>query len=358
MFTTKGIAGDDALNALIASIRSLNSAIPFAGACAGILTYFAYNGTVFGGIVPVSGATKVLWSRLWQEENEYSSLQNFQDMLLSPHLGSSELLVAIEVSAYTFVVGWFVRRSRSREDHRLLSFLIGISSLGIGHLAQFMYAVLLMHPQVVAYTSWYYVPTYLMMTLIVPVRCFVAVYFICRFVAPQLPRVAGITSWVIVCGVGAILISNNDELFQPYRFVDSRRDDLSLERYSWNMSTLLGLQVMNDLLRERSIISSGDAGVIGYFSRFPVVELGGLVNSYDYFHKAKGTPWKHIGLLESIYRAFGITHFSNFMRREENLGTRLYESSPFSGDESALKIMESPWAPPGEGDPPAGSGSG
>lgn len=341
------------LNTLIASIRSLNSAIPFAGACVGILTYFAYNGTVFGGIVPVSGATKVLWSRWLQEENGYSFLQNFQDMLLSPHVGSSELLVALEASAYTFVVGWFVRRSRSREDYRLLSFLIGIFSLGIGHLAHFMYAVLLMHPQVLIYPSWYYVPAYLMMTLIVPVRCFVAVYFIRRFVAPQSSRVAGIASWAVVCGVGAIFISNNDELFQPYRFVDSRRDDLSLERHSWNMHALLGLQVMNDLLPERSIIGSGDAGVIGYFSRFPVVELGGLVNSYDYFHKAKGTPWNHVGLLESIYKDFGITHFSNFMRLEQNLGTLLYEGSPFNGGELAFKTAESPWTPPGEGDLPS-----
>ena len=115
------------------------------------------------------------------------------------------------------------------------------------------------------------------------------------------------------------------------------------------MSALFGLQVMNDLLPEGSIIGSGDAGVIGYFSRFPVVELGGLVNSYDYFHTAKGTPWNHVGSLTPIYKALGITHFSNFMRRRDSPGNLLYEGFSLSDKSLVFKITEAPWAPSRKG---------
>ena len=33
--------------------------IPLIGAIAGILVYFGYNGLVFGGVLPVSGAAKL-----------------------------------------------------------------------------------------------------------------------------------------------------------------------------------------------------------------------------------------------------------------------------------------------------------
>ena len=35
------------------------------------------------------------------------------------------------------------------------------------------------------------------------------------------------------------------------------------------------------------MVGSWDSGVIGYFSRFPVVNLDGLVNSYDYLRAQK-----------------------------------------------------------------------
>ena len=49
------------------SLLALYSAAPLFGALAGVLVYFAWNGIVFGGIVPVSGATKQFWSQIrWE----------------------------------------------------------------------------------------------------------------------------------------------------------------------------------------------------------------------------------------------------------------------------------------------------
>ncbi len=72
---------------------------------------------------------------------------------------------------------------------------------------------------------------------------------------------------------------------------------------------------MNRLLPEDSVIGSWDAGRIGYFSHFPVVNLDGLVNSYEYFHKRYLKSKNPFSTLDeenmAIYRALGITHFAN-----------------------------------------------
>ena len=108
--------------------------------------YFAYNRLVFGGIVPVSGAVKQMWSqRSWEREGGYNFVQNFRDVLQTPAF-DYELLVALEVCAYVVLVWWFSGRSRSRKDWLLLAFLVGVFGLAAGHMAQFAHAVLTTHP--------------------------------------------------------------------------------------------------------------------------------------------------------------------------------------------------------------------
>ena len=67
----------------------------------------------------------------------------------------------------------------------------------------------------------------------------------------------------------------------------------------------MGTLIMDRLLPEDSVIGSRSAGVIGYFSRFPVVNLDGLVNSHDYMRAlAKGTR-------ATSWRKYGITRYAN-----------------------------------------------
>ena len=336
------------LGAFISSLSSLKSLIPFAGACAGILVYFVYNGVVFGGLVPVSGVAKLISSQHRWANSEYSFLQNFQDMMQRLAVGPSEFLAAMEVCAYILVVWWFGRRSRRREDDLLLGFLVGVFSLGVGHLAQFMYAVLLMHPDVHVYSEWYYVPAYLLMALIVPVRCYVIVYFIRRLTFPKWHGVANVAS-VGVLVIGMIVTFWKVNFTEPYLFVDQRSQSLGI---NWHVAGYAGARVMNRLLPEGSIVGSWDAGNIGYFSRFPVVELGGLVNSYEYLRSADRA---------SLHRSYGITHFANGLpvkRPFSPSGKAVFEGISFiAGNggnyEFKLRFADPPWASSSEIDPAA-----
>ena len=331
----------------ISSLSSLRSVIPFAGACAGISTYFVYNGVVFGGLVPVSGAAKLIWSQNYWTNSEYSFLQNFQDMMQRLAVGPSEFLAALEVCAYILVVWWFGRRSRRREDDLLLGFLVGVFSLGVGHLGQFMYAVLFMHPDVHAYSHWYYVPGYMLMALIVPVRCWVIVYCLRCLIASKWHQMANVAS-VGVLVIGMVVMFWKVNFTEPYLLVDQRSQSLGI---NWHVAGYAGTRVMNRILPEGSIVGSQDAGNIGYFSRFPVVEQVGLVNSYEYLRSADQA---------SLLRSYGITHFANGLPVEEpfsSSGKAVFEGVPFSSwdgnYEFKLRFADPPWASSSEIDPAA-----
>ncbi len=342
-----GGGGVWSLGVFISSLSSLRSVIPFAGACAGILSYFAYNGVVFGGLVPVSGAAKLIWSQNYWTNSEYSFLQNFQDMMQRLAVGPSEFLAALEVCAYILVVWWFGRRSRRREDDLLLGFLVGVFSLGVGHLGQFMYAVLFMHPDVHAYSRWYYVPGYLLMALIVPVRCWVVVYFIRCLTLPKWHGVASVAS-VGVLVIGMIVMFWKVNVTGRYLSVDHRSKSLGINGH---VSRYAGARMMNRILPEGSIVGSGDAGVIGYFSRFPVVGLDGLVNSYEYLRSADRA---------SLRRSYGITHFANRFPAEwpfSPSGKAVFEGIPVTSSrrhlEFKLRFADPPWASSSAIDPVA-----
>ncbi len=98
----------------VRQISSLKAFVPLLGAVAGILVYFAYNGIVFGGIVPVSGAVKQVWSqRRWEVEGGYSLTNNFQE-ILQLRVFDNELLVALGVCILFLLVWRFSRHSPSR----------------------------------------------------------------------------------------------------------------------------------------------------------------------------------------------------------------------------------------------------
>ncbi len=303
-------------------------------AVAGILVYFAYNQLVFGGIIPVSAATKRAWSQArWNEEGGYSLLQNFQDTLRLPAF-DYELLVALEVCAYLLLVWRFARRSRSRDDRLMLVFLLGVFSLAMGHLAKFAQSVLTMHPHW-GDDAWYFVPAYLMMALIIPVRCYVAIHFVRRFVAPKSLRAANVLSLTIVI-VGAVLLLTMTGFGAPFKYVD-----LKSESYLDNLKVggYTGTLVANRALPDDSILGAWDAGVIGYFSRFPVVNLDGLVNSYDYYHATNMdtdgyADWKD-GEFKPLYRALGITHFANLSNR--GVSDLIFEGSLTFSEQASRK---------------------
>ena len=289
------------------SVRSCLRSPPLLGACAGILVYFAYNGLVFGGIVPVSGAVKrSLSQHMWEQTSGYSLTQNFLAILRSGFF-DDEIWVAMEVCAYVLLVWWFARHSRSRQDRLLLTFLVCMFGLAAGHLAKFAQIVLTMNPTFGVY-DWYFVPAFLMTALIVPVRCYVTIYFICRFIEPRSSRAARLLKLgsVLTC---AVFLLMEADFAKPFRDVSLTREKIYQE---WEIVSYAGVLTMNRVLPEGSVIGAWDAGVIGYFSRFPVVNLDGLVNSYDYFRRMKsGGDRYQKGRFNSSHQEFGITFLAS-----------------------------------------------
>ena len=326
--------------AALTSIPSRRAFAPIIGAVAGLLTYFAYNKLVFDGIVPVSGATKRAWSQIrFEEEGGYRLFQNFQAVRQIDVFNNETLLTALAICAGFLLVGWLAGRSRSREDWLLLAFLAGGFSLAVGHLAKFAQTVLQVHPNWGGYT-WYFAPAYLMLALVIPVGCYVAIHLLRRFIGPRSARVSNVSS-VVILVVGAVLLFTKADFAGPFRYVDEHRPST---QWGWGVATYMGMQVVNRALAEDNVIGSWDAGAIGYFSRFPVVNLDGLVNSYAYFHfhaenaetsyayfhaetyvdRDSRATWQ-----ADIYRELGITHLANLRPTSHSEDTILFEGPPF-----------------------------
>ena len=298
--------------------------IPIIGAVAGILVYFAYNRLAFGGILPVSAAVRRAWSQAQvAQEGGYDFIQSFQETLRH-NAFDYELLIAFEICAYLLLVWWLALRSNERRDWLLLAFLVGIFGLAAGHIAKFAQIVLIMP----YYGSkvWYFVPAYLMTALIIPVRLYIAIYLIRRFLAPRRRIAANVLS-VSVFVIGAAVLLRSADFSAPFRWVDYVSGSSQLE---WGVASYMGVQMMNYALPEGSVIGSWDAGVIGYFSRFPVVNLDGLVNSYGHF-RARPIQLKEDQLTEDIdfYRRYGVTHFANGRKRDQTPNNVIFEGAPF-----------------------------
>ena len=320
--------------------------VPIIGAVSGILTYFAYNKLVFGGIVPVSGASKRAWSQqLFENEGGYNLFQNFQAIRQVDVFHNETLLTALAICAGFLLVWWLSRRSRSREDGLLLAFLVGVFSLAVGHLAKFAHTVLTVHPRW-ADEYWHYVPAYLMLGLAIPVGCCLAIHFLRRLLGPRSALAAnGVSGGIIL--ISAVLLFTGADFTGPFRYVDGKSQATLRER---EVTTYMGMQVVNAALPEDSVLGSWDAGFIGYFSRYPVVNLDGLVNSYDYFHARQS------GTETEFYPRYGITRFANVSDRKvsPSQDAILFEGPPFSHDvKGELRFRLWPVEPTEGADPAA-----
>ena len=296
-----------------AGLRSLNALAPLLGAVAGILVYFAYNGLVFGGIVPVSGVTKAAWSQYrWNSEGGYSFTENFAAVLQAPVFGW-ELLAALGICLWLLPLWWLAGRPGNGRSTGRAAFFLGAFGLAVAHLSLFGYTVLTAHPYYHWRFEWYFVPGYLLMALLVPLHCYAALILIGRFVQPRWPRAARTLAFAAVLGAAALLLFQTDFAY-PQKFIapslaDATKTDMRLPRYAGSLAANQGLP-------EGSVIGSWDAGTLGYFSRFPVVNLDGLVNSYDYLRAAEAeeAPPKWLsrnGDAPPGLREFGITHLAN-----------------------------------------------
>ena len=339
--------------AALTSIPSRRAFAPIISAVAGLLTYFAYNKLVFGGIAPVSGATKRAWSQeLFENEGGYNLLQNFQAIRQIDAFNNETLLTALAICIGFLLVGWWLAgRSRSREDWLLLAFLVGVFSLAVGHIAKFVQTVLQVHPYWGHYT-WYFVPAYLMLALAIPVGCCVVIHFLRRFIGPRSAPAANVLS-VVILVVGAVFLFTKADFAGPFRYVNEHRQST---QWGWGVATYMGMQVVNRALPEDSVLGALSAGAIGYFSAFPVVNLDGLVNSYDYWHainvdRYRRPSWK--GEFLPFHRELGVTHLANLQLANHSDDTILFEGTPFFSPQKVERQFRLWSVEPTEGANPA-----
>ena len=128
--------------------------------------------------------------------------------------------------------------------------------------------------------------------------------------------------------VGTAFLFTRADFTGPFRYVDR---EIEVTRQKWSVTAHAGVQVMNRVLPEDSVVGSWDAGVIGYLSRYPVVNLDGLVNSYDYMSARKE------GTEAALYQRYGITHFANTWVIMEGSGVHVL---PAVWDHPALERLE------------------
>lgn len=295
---------------------------PLLASAAGLVVYFAWNQLAFGGAIPVSGASRQVWSEFrWQEEGGYSLVRNLQEVL-QIHAFDDELPVALGICAGFLLLLCCSARFRSPDNWPLLIFLVGAFSVASGHLGKFVQTVLAIHPYWGSYLH-YFVPGYLMTALAVPVGCYVALGILRSFPGPRRSRTV---KWLArgIVAVGTIFLVVTTDFAAPFQDVRARaeRSQISEQREI----DYLGALTMNRLLPEGSVIGSWDAGIIGYFSGFPTVNLDGVVNSYEYFRaimKKPGASRYYWRTYPELVRQFGITHFA------QSLGTGL---SPINSD--------------------------
>lgn len=344
-----------------ASFARLDATRPLLGAISGIAAYFGYNRIVFGGIVPVSARVKQMWSQeMWQEGEGWSFAESFRQ-LLSIEPFNDELLAALEVGCYLAVAWWLASRSRNRENWLFLIFLIGAFSLAAGHLAKFALTVFTMHPNYASY-GWHYVPAYLLMALLIPIRCCVAIH-LARWLLPSRSIVAAriISLAIVLLGMSALWLGFTNTVKRNRRPADSARamesgPQTSRSKYHQRPTyhrpptisyELMMARIVNLILPEGSVIGSWDAGTLAYFSRFPVINLDGLVNSYQYLENLRTVdgevadgPRKFGGSINRLYRDLGVTHFVNRSRMEIDPDLLLFEDPkiPRVGTERPFKI--------------------
>ena len=223
----------------------------------------------------------------------------------------------------------------------MLVWMAGIFSFAAGYLAKFVQSLLLVVPVYASY-SWYYVPMYLTMALIIPFTIFCHDPLI-RLLVGQKSRHMTKSFRLGVAIVGSVFPFRTVDFMEPFKWIDDRLDGSNYKWYKWGISSYAGILIMNHLLSEGSVIGSPDAGVTGYFSRHPVVNLDRLVSSYDFFRRRlMKSPYDFDEVGPEFFRELGVTHYANAVSILENPDGTLSEGTLFPNKRFRLISIEAP----------------
>lgn len=267
--------------------------------CASSLLYFALQYVNFGSAFPISGAVKRFWSTLKMGEAEgMNVLDNLTNTITFMPYASG--LIAGVVGLLIVFLSWRIsayHSDRYQDEHAMDAFILALT---LAHVGRTALSALYFHPLWSVY-GWYVVhaiilvPTVLILTLH---RIRILVHW-----SSETPRLLFHTAVNLL----VLLVIGYYTIFAHafYRFLSIPDKMKMTSQNSWALPPYYGAQWMNEKLPPDVIIGSADAGIVGYFSERPVVNLDGLVNSVKYF-KAMSQQRLADWLSES-----GVTHFAN-----------------------------------------------
>lgn len=216
------------------------------------LVYVTYNWIAFGILVPVSGLTKqqVLGPVIDRMDNLINAFSQGARYVASAllALGFWIFVIVKKQSSALWMCGLFLTACS-------MAAVVRVAYTGISvHVTQGM-------------CGWYYVPA--VFSGLACVSYVLALLH--KFGAPQL----ALTLLAMACmGVG-------------FSQIQRIRGFLADQHVDWEIASYRGTIWMNDNLPGGSVIASRDSGVVGYFSDHRVINVDGLVNSYDYLGAQK-----------------------------------------------------------------------
>ena len=295
--------------------RLRTDGVPALAAVAGLLAYFLYNGVVFGGIVPVSGALKLAWSQAWFAKENGDSMEDLAVAYkLFLQTAGWDLVHVAELCVYALLAfGIGLAAGWRRENRLLLAVLAFVLTLAVETIVLKAQVALFYHADVRRSTFWYYAPGHLMAALMVPMRCYVAIALL-RLAARDRFQPAARAGVLAICLVGIYVSFDRYVFTEPFRQVEHSRNSHYLDDV-W--APARGGVDFDAMLPEDTVIGSWDAGEMGYFTDLPVVNLDGLANSYDYL-RLGGDAWE-LWTERGGVPAFGITHFVNHVLTGDRL---------------------------------------
>jgi hypothetical protein len=275
----------------------------WAATAGGIAIYVIYNQLLFGTPLPVSGQVKNYWSDLRFAATGYDILGN---AIAHLHDGHSRKLAICIAALCVVLASWLTPAYRRHASDANRSMDAIIVLLVTAYAARLSYSILVLHP--LYDENWYYVPAQILRALLVPLAVG-RILLLARLVKPAAVRIRWLELGIAVACLVVVGL-----LAKPWSAQAAWREHSAEAQVDWETASFEGTRWMNDNLQGGAVIGSPDSGVVGYFSRHRVINMDGLVNSYQFFSAMRSQQ------LEGWMLKAGITYVAGGMRDDTTDG--------------------------------------
>lgn len=321
-------------------------------ASAMILVYLAMNYLGAGHLTPISGAVKIVRSAHALEDFGARSFFDVVEMVRARWTEGLKWFVSSRVGDGFWIAGLRLVADQAIGVKEALALLFATAAapLLLGRPREWLdtllgaarrlsvfsvfaaYAVMdavvsiLMFPlETYAALRWWLAPLEVTLTVCTVTLLVTAVgYIAARFMTPSYGAVA-LSAAVLLLGLA--------HAAQFVRYYWKEHDAQRDWNLSWNDGSYGGALWVNENLQEGVIVGSWNAGIFGYFSERPVVNLDGLINNFDLLSYLKERRVADYIMRENIAYLGDLEPMFKAVRIEKDLSlTEVYRSRPDFSD--------------------------